>query len=175
VRISVSSICYFRELFPEDTFKTKQYGVVEIHQLQGAKKDDSGNVIVENSEAFLLTQWLERGVFAALETEYLHSMIFAIYSEHPHTHEDVLIETYEFKIAYQSSEQPARINGVDLTSKDAVKSQAAKFIRCMTEFTSTLESIPQKRWITLQLKVNTTLCYLVTSLLFLQYNPSIVQ
>lgn len=166
MRISVSSICYLRELFPDDTFKAKQYGVVEIHQLQGARKDENGTVIVENSEAFLLTQWLERGVFAALESEYLQSMIFAIYCKHPKSGEDMLVETYEFKVAYQSPDQPAKINDIDLSSKDAVKNQAAKFIRCLTEFTSTLETIPPNRWITLQLKVNTIIQILNFSLFF---------
>eukprot|EP01039_Chlorochromonas_danica_P010013 gene10013-11073_t len=152
MRISISSICYFRDIFPSDCFKDKQYGTVNIHQLQGAFKDEKNVMVVKNKEAFLLTQWLERGVFAALESEYLSSMLFAIYTKHPVTQADLLLESYEFKITYAGNGKAAKINNADLHSKDAVKSQAAKFIRCLTEFTSTLEELPRERWLTIQLK-----------------------
>lgn len=141
-----------RDLFPEYCYKNKEYGSVGIHQLQAAKKDENGEISIINAEAFLLTQWLEKGVFTALESEYLNSMTFAIFSKHPLTHEDLLLETYEFKVSYQA-DTPAKINNVALLSRETVKNQAAKFIRALTEFSGTLESLPEERWITLQLKV----------------------
>ncbi len=141
-----------RDLFPEYCYKNKEYGSVEIHQLQAAKRDENGEIAVINSEAFLLTQWLEKGVFLALESEYLNSLTFAIFTKHPVTSEDLLLETYEFKVSYQA-DAPAKINNVALVSRDTVKNQAAKFIRALTEFSGTLEVLPQERWITLQLKV----------------------
>jgi meiosis-specific protein len=154
VRISISSICYIRDLFPRDCFKNKQYGTVDIHQLQGARKEESGDVMVTHPDAFLLTQWLEQGVFTALEKEYLNTLTFAIYSKHPISGEDLLMETYEFKTTYQGNGSVAKINDVALVSKETVKNQAAKFIRSLTEFTSTLDTLPSSVWITLQLKVN---------------------
>ncbi len=142
-----------RDLFPEHCFKNKEYGSVGIHQLQAAKKDEAGEISVINQEAFLLTQWLEKGVFMALELEYLVSVTFAIFTKHPVTCEDLLLETYEFKINYQA-DSPAKINNVPLVSRDTVKSQAAKFIRALTEFSGTLDTLPAERWITLQLKVH---------------------
>ncbi len=154
IRISVSSICFFRDIFPDECFKDKQYGSVKIHQLQGAHKGEStSDIIVDHQEAFLLTQWLERGVFAALETEYLSSMVFAVYTKHPISKEDILIESYEFKIAYGGEGKPLKLNDIELHSKSEVKNQAAKFIRALTEFTSTLDGLPNNRWLTIQLKV----------------------
>ena len=158
VRISISSICYIRDLFPRDCFKNKPYGNINIHQLQGARKEDDGEITVTHPDAFLLTQWLEQGVFHALEQEYLSALVFAIYAKQPITGEDILLETYEFKTTYQG-EGTAKINDVSLLSKDSVKNQAAKFIRSLTEFSGTLDNLPDSCWITLQLKVCTFLYF----------------
>ena len=131
--------------------------------LLGAHKDESGTISVDNYEAFLLTQWLEKGVFSALELSYLSALTFAVYSKHPITKEDILLETYEFRVTCPDN-GPARVNEVDLLSKETVKTQAAMFIRSLTQFASTLDILPSERWITLQLKV---LFYIVlTSICF---------
>eukprot|EP00599_Poterioochromonas_sp_BG-1_P010219 CAMPEP_0173147086 /NCGR_PEP_ID=MMETSP1105-20130129/8897_1 /TAXON_ID=2985 /ORGANISM="Ochromonas sp., Strain BG-1" /LENGTH=449 /DNA_ID=CAMNT_0014061447 /DNA_START=361 /DNA_END=1710 /DNA_ORIENTATION=+ len=153
IRISISTICYFRDIFPNECFKTKQYGPIEIHQLQGAKKDEkTGEVTILHNDAFLVSQWLERGVFAALDLEYVSSLLFAIYTKDPRNNADVLLETYEFKITYPSPDQFPQVNDVDLASKDAVKTQAAKLVRSLTEFSSTLDTLPEERWLTIELK-----------------------
>eukprot|EP01038_Epipyxis_sp_PR26KG_P004772 gene4772-6694_t len=152
IRISLSSICYMRDLFPTSCYKNQQYGSIEIHQLRGAEKDDIGEVIVNNQEAFLLTQWIEKGIFSALESEYLQSVTFAIFSYHPITNESIVLETYEFKVSYQNQNGSASINGASMFSKESLKQQAGKFIRSLTEFTSTLDELPSDRWITIQLK-----------------------
>lgn len=143
-----------RELFPEYCFKRKAYGSAEIHQLQGAQEESDGEISVTNENAFLLTQWLEQGVFEALQEQYLNTMTFSIYCAHPITGKDLLIENYEFKVSYPEGEEPARINNVELTSKDAVKNQAIKFIRSLTQFAQTLDKLPADRWITLSLTVS---------------------
>jgi hypothetical protein len=140
-----------RDLFPHECFKNQPYGNIDIHQLRAAEKNEQGEVSVSNKEAFLLTQWVEKGVFAALEAEYLSSLIFAIYSNHPITGESILLETYEFRLSYQS-DSPATINNTPIISKEGLKQQAGKFIRSLTEFTGTLDDIPNERWVTMQLK-----------------------
>jgi hypothetical protein len=145
-----------RDIFPIDCYKNKQYGSVEIHQLQGASKNlSTGEVVIYHPEAFLVTQWLEKGVFAALENEYLAAMTFAIFGKHPHTGCDRLLESYEFKISYEDEQRTCKfkINDIEIQSKETVKAQAAQFIRSLTEFVATLDTIPQERWITIQLKV----------------------
>lgn len=152
----MSSICYFRSLFPENCFSTKQYGHdLRIHTLQGAEKDNDGNFSIENEEAFLVTQWLEKGVFKALDLEYVSSMVFAIYCKHPKTQADLLLETYEFKVTYQTDDKAAALNNILLTSKDSVREQAGRFVRALMSFFDTLEELPGERWITIQLHVST--------------------
>ncbi len=119
------------------------------------KDAGTGEVSIINEEAFLVTQWLERGVFLALEHEYITSMVFAIFTKDPKSKADILLETYEFRITYPSQDHHfPQINDVDLTSKDAVKNQAVKLIRSLTEFTATLDNLPEERWITMELKVS---------------------
>lgn len=157
MRISVSSICYHRHLFPSICFRRREYGnakdsggkdTTSIHTLEPASEDKDGNVQVENQDAFLLTQWLERGVFQALEDKYLETMQFAIMTSNPVTGEEMLLETYDFCMSYQQG--CARINGEEIT-KQSLKTQANKFVRALIEFSTTLEDLPQHRWLTLQL------------------------
>lgn len=103
------------------------------------------------SIAFLLTQWLEKGVFKALEDDLLTALSLAIYTEHPLTKEDLLLETYEFRFSFSASQ--ATINGVLISTKDDIKTQAAKFVRNLISFTQTLDDLPEINWITMQMKV----------------------
>lgn len=142
-----------RHLFPEDCFQCVDYGNTKIHQLKSAEYDSNGEVVVKNADAFLLTQWLERGVFDALNREYLNSLVFSIYMKHPQTGADLLLENYDFKMTYKS-EAPATMNGVPIISKEDLKLQASKFVRCLVEFSNTLDNLPSERWVTLSLTVS---------------------
>ena len=130
---------------------------MEIHQLQGAVKDNSGEITIINQDAFLVTQWLERGVFAALENEYVSTMTFAIFTRDAVLQKDILLETYQFNVSYPFEGNAGRVNDIDLNSKEAVKSQAAKLIRSLTEFTATLDDLPNERWLTLEIQVKLAL------------------
>lgn len=123
-----------------------------IHTLEPAKETDDGSIEVINEDAFLLTQWLEKGVFEALVDKYLKGMTFAIMTTHPHTQEEIVLEEYDFNLAYcgAGGQQEALLNGVKIT-KQSLKDQANKFVRALIEFSSTLDHIPEHRWITLQL------------------------
>jgi hypothetical protein len=109
-----------------------------------------------------------------MESEYVASMIFAIYTksrscENQQQGKDILLETYEFKISYGShgkTTSPAKVNDVELSSKDIVKAQAAKLIRSLTEFTATLDALPYERWLTIELKVNPVSFYFFPFLSF---------
>lgn len=45
-RLSLSSICFLRGIFPGDCFSTKDYAGVKVHQLECAEKDKNGQLIV---------------------------------------------------------------------------------------------------------------------------------
>jgi hypothetical protein len=158
IRISVSSICYHREIFPGTVFKRREYGSdkmsTHIYTLEPAVVDGK-DVIVRNQDAFNVTQWLEKGVFKALEDQYLDQLTFAIFTTHPVSGEDLLLETYEFNCTYpgvtaDGKRTKAKVNQQSL-DKYALKSQANKFVRSLIEFSSTLDSIPEERWITMEL------------------------
>ena len=102
-----------------------------------------------------MTQWLERGVFSALESKYLKSMTFAVYCKNPDGRgEDMLLETYQFQVNYPLDEKsPIGLNGVPMT-RDNLKKQAVTFIRSLVEFSSTLDHLPDDRWLTLKLSVS---------------------
>lgn len=144
-----------RELFPGNCFETVKYGSTTIHQMKSAVPDPvTKELIILNEDAFLLTQWLERGVFSALNKEYLRCMTFTIFTKHPIYSTDLPLESYEFKISYgRESSTYATINGAPLKNKDDLKSQASKFVRSLVEFTGTLQDLPDDRWITITLSV----------------------
>ena len=51
-----------RNLFPENCFDTKDYGQTKIRQLKSASLNDSdGKLTIFDDDAFVLTQWLEKG------------------------------------------------------------------------------------------------------------------
>lgn len=160
IRISISSICYHRELFDRNCFMTQEQDpkMGFIHILQSPHSDgvdEEGNSVLEfqDSRAFELTQWLERGVFAAIEAGYLNEMKFAIFTEHPTTKQDLLLETYQFKVSYPTPTNPGGptlVNDTPVTKK-SLKNQASKFVRSLIEFSATLEDLPDNRWITIQL------------------------
>lgn len=80
-------------------------------------------------------------------------MTFAIYSKNKETNEDMLLETYQFHIDYPTNEKiPMGLNGMPMT-KDTLKKQAVTFIRSLVEFSSTLEILPDERWLTIKLTV----------------------
>ena len=100
-RISISAICYSRNLFPDDCFVKKTYGLDElpsIYQLESAHLNEDGVLQVLNEDAFQLTQWLEKGVFEALKQKYMKTLSFQILQGDESNPK--LLEAYTFEVAY---------------------------------------------------------------------------
>ena len=161
LRLSISSICYSRNLFPLDCFAARPYGSGSefpmVHQLESVKLNEKGENEVVNTDAFLITQWLERGVFDALQKTFLKQMIFAIMipRDEKLAYDDnnsSLLETYTFNISYSdvNGKILPSLNGVPAT-KENLKKQAISFIRNLTSFIGSLELIPSERILTLKL------------------------
>ena len=163
IRISISSICFHRNLFPLSCFRKREYGnpkgletATSIHTLEPAHENSSGKVDVVNTDAFKLTQWLEQGVFSALEDQYIKKMTFCILTAHPSTGEDVILETYDFHLNYTTvgsngKKHPVMVNGEKIT-KQTLKAQANKFVRSLIEFSATLDEVPETRFLQIQLE-----------------------
>ena len=156
-------------MFPSDLFSSKNYAGVNVHQLESATKEPNGKIHVHHPEAFLLTQWLERGVFEALEQRYLKSMIFAVYCKNPISSDDMLLETYSFSLAFpEDKKKPIVMNGVTV-NKDSLKKQAGTFIRSLVEFSGTLEGLPDDRWLTVKLSVYYIYIPFTTTFIYVLY------
>jgi hypothetical protein len=101
-----------------------------------------------------VTQWLEKGVFQALQDHLLETLTLAIHTIHPKKKSDLLLEKYEFKIDYHVDEKgnrlPHAINGTHM-SKSALKTQANKFVRNLVSLSSTLDDLPQELSVTMEL------------------------
>ena len=67
IRISISSICFIRNLFPQSCFSSRDYAGINVRQLESAKEGPDGELIIHNKDSFMITQWLEKGVFDAIE------------------------------------------------------------------------------------------------------------
>lgn len=99
----------------------------------------------------IIKRWLERGVFDALEQSFLKSMTFAVYATDKTGQEDILLETYQFCVEY-TREKKIKLNGLEM-NRETLKKQAVTFIRCLIEFTSTLDELPEDRYLSMKLTV----------------------
>jgi hypothetical protein len=94
IRASVSQICYLRGLFEEKIFRDKPYAGLNIKTLHAVEKNETtGERVIIDPDAHLVTEWLERGVFPALQARYLHEVIFAGGTP-PHTHHHTHKQTH---------------------------------------------------------------------------------
>ncbi|ETV94775.1 hypothetical protein H310_11731 [Aphanomyces invadans] len=76
IRVSISEICYIRNLFPEEVFKDRVYADMRIKCL--APIDNTTDQFMR--DAHCVTEWLEAGAFDAMEKKYLLQMDFCIYA-----------------------------------------------------------------------------------------------
>mmetsp|Transcript_1335 Transcript_1335/g.3081 ORF Transcript_1335/g.3081 Transcript_1335/m.3081 type:complete len:722 (-) Transcript_1335:726-2891(-) len=149
VRASISSICFSREIFPMSCFNTNDFLSFDIYQ-PVAKTGNSA------AAAYTFRERVEEGVFKALEDEFLSVLVFAIYTKHPISGKEELLETYEYEFSYSDGSEVV----VDaLISKDAVKEQMTDLILSVTSFLATLNTRevegavkPASRWCSLHMK-----------------------
>jgi hypothetical protein len=60
MRTAISSVCYLRNLFPEECFADRAISGIQIKSL-----------LPVNNESRTLIEWLEKGVFDALKKKYV--------------------------------------------------------------------------------------------------------
>lgn len=109
-----------------------------------------------------LTKWIEEGVFDALDKHYLRAIVFAIYTANDECKDGKLIEAYNYKITYPAKEEcevecissGGGANGgngsINFTA-DSIRNQAVVMIRTLITMCSTLEPLPNDRWINMKL------------------------
>eukprot|EP00903_Cladosiphon_okamuranus_P019216 g17670.t1 len=150
IRVSISTVCSLRGIFPHSCFQERTYAGMKIYQLDAASRDaDTNETIVKDQEAYDLTKWLESGVFEAIELRYLRRMEFIITSPQ---HENPR-EAYSFDLTYPDDPRdPAiTVGGTKVTTVASTKGQLIKLIRSLIAFGNTLGELPRERFLNIKL------------------------
>ena len=150
LRSSLSSIAYLRYLFPEDNFQDTELAGLKIKSL----------VEGSNKEIAAMNNWLEHGVFDALEKHYLKALVFSIFAKF--NDPSSLLESYTFKFSYptdgnvslnftavKKDGQPAPT--LNFMSKEQIQQAWCTMIRTLITLSHTLPPLPNERHIAMRL------------------------
>ncbi|KAL7069057.1 HORMA domain-containing protein [Cryptosporidium serpentis] len=152
IRTAVSSVAYLRNLFDEEAFEDKNVSGLQLKVLRPF-----------NKESKLILNWLEDGVFDALEKEYLKLLVFGI-----HGACDELIESYHFHFSYNANGMTdincervtnenkvigsSRIgNEFSGCSKEYARQQTVQLLRTLILLTQSLSPLPEIRYMSMKL------------------------
>nr|ABF94520.1 meiotic asynaptic mutant 1, putative [Oryza sativa Japonica Group] len=154
LRIARYNISYIRGLFPEKYFNDKSVPAQEMK----IKK-----LIPMDAASRRLINWMEKGVYDALQKKYLKTLLFCICEKE----EGPMIEEYAFSFSYpnmsgdevainlsrtESKKNSATFkpNAAEVTP-DQMRSSACKMIRTLVSLMRTLDQIPEERTILMKL------------------------
>ncbi|KAL0928185.1 hypothetical protein M5K25_000055 [Dendrobium thyrsiflorum] len=154
LRIAIFNISYIRGLFPEKYFNDKSVPALEMK----IKK-----LMPLDAESRRLIDWMEKGVYDALQKKYLKTLLFCICEDV----EGPMIEEYSFSFNYMDSckEEVSmnisrngnkkngatfRTNSMDITPEQ-MRSSACKMIRTLVQLMRTLDHMPSERTILMKL------------------------
>ncbi|KAI5841344.1 HORMA domain-containing protein [Morchella snyderi] len=171
---SIGCLSFLRGLLPEECFVEKRYGgkssaamsyrsfTSDIDDESFKKSSTSSGTRVKrlrrgySGEADQLLDWLEIGIFDALQKGYLKAVQLAIYvdKEHP----EIIVESYTFSFSYREKEDGTStirlrvtdINGRGVTVEDANKNLQL-MMRRLIVITQNLPPLPDQRWLTIRL------------------------
>ncbi|KAL2455874.1 DNA-binding HORMA family protein [Forsythia ovata] len=154
LRIAIFNISYIRGLFPEKYFNDKSVPALEMK----IKK-----LMPMDAESRRLIDWMEKGVYDALQKKYLRTLLFCICE----AVDGPMIEEYAFSFSYSNSnsqEVSMNINrkgskkGVtfDCNSNTEItpsqmRSSACKMVRTLIQLMRTLDKMPEERTIVMKL------------------------
>ncbi|XP_057426693.1 meiosis-specific protein ASY1-like [Lotus japonicus] len=155
LRIAIFNISYIRGLFPEKYFNDKSVPALEMK----IKK-----LMPVDAESRRLIDWMEKGVYDALQKKYLKTLLFCVCE----AVDGPMIEEYAFSFSYSASENEEvsmNINRIgnkkqggtfkhnstaDITPQQ-MRSSACKMIRTLVQLMRTLEKMPEERTILMKL------------------------
>uniref|UniRef100_A0A453L860 HORMA domain-containing protein n=1 Tax=Aegilops tauschii subsp. strangulata TaxID=200361 RepID=A0A453L860_AEGTS len=147
LRIAIYNISYIRGLFPEKYFNDKSVPALEMK----IKK-----LMPMDAESRRLIDWMEKGVYDALQKKYLKTLLFCICEKE----EGPMIEEYAFSFSYPNTngEEVAmnmsrtgskknsatfKSNAAEVTP-DQMRSSACKMIRTLVSLMRTLDQMPEE-------------------------------
>ncbi|KAF5191838.1 Meiosis-specific protein asy1 [Thalictrum thalictroides] len=154
LRIAIFNISYIRGLFPEKYFNDKSVPALEMK----IKK-----LMPMDAESRRLIDWMEKGVYDALQKKYLKTLLFCICE----AIEGPMIEEYTFSFSYSDSDSQEvsmninrmgnkkgatfKSNGSADVTPNQMRSSACKMVRTLVQLMRTLDRMPEERTILMKL------------------------
>lgn len=145
MRSSISSIAYLRYLFPEENFSDTRLAGLKLKAL----------IPDANPEAFAINEWIEKGVFDAIEKHYLKSLVFSIFAEF--NNPASLLESYTFTFTYPKDgnismglianakgQQPKEFTYM---TREQIQHAWCQIVRTLITLSHTLPPLPSERHI----------------------------
>ncbi|XP_021644282.2 meiosis-specific protein ASY1 isoform X1 [Hevea brasiliensis] len=155
LRIAIFNISYIRGLFPEKYFNDKSVPALEMK----IKK-----LMPMDAESRRLIDWMEKGVYDALQNKYLKTLLFSVCE----AIEGPMIEEYAFSFSYSNSDSQDvsmninrtgnkkqggtfKCNSTAEITPNQMRSSACKMIRTLVQLMRTLDRMPEERTILMKL------------------------
>lgn len=103
-RLSVSTVCYLRNIFPDEMFEDLDHGCgTKIKLLKTPAFDGrDSQKDTRKREAKRLMGWLENGIFDAMSKGYLKTLVFSVYQGSTDDDASNLAECYMYKVRRMS-------------------------------------------------------------------------
>ncbi|CAN4075595.1 unnamed protein product [Withania somnifera] len=154
LRIAIFNISYIRGLFPEKYFSDKSVPALEMK----IKK-----LMPMDAESRRLIDWMEKGVYDALQKKYLKTLLFCVCE----AIDGPVIEEYAFSFGYPSSNSEEvsmnvnrigtkkggtiKCNSTTEITPNQMRSSACKMVRTLVQLMRTLDKMPEERTILMKL------------------------
>ncbi|KAK6922406.1 HORMA domain [Dillenia turbinata] len=154
LRIAIFNISYIRGLFPEKYFNDKSVPALEMK----IKK-----LMPVDAESRRLIDWMEKGVYDALQKKYLKTLLFCICE----AIDGPMIEEYAFHFSYSNSDSQEvtmnisragnkkggtfKCNAMTDVTPNQMRSSACKMVRTLVQLMRTLDRMPEERTILMKL------------------------
>ncbi|KAG6653923.1 meiosis-specific protein ASY1 [Carya illinoinensis] len=155
LRIAIFNITYIRGLFPEKYFNDKSVAALEMK----IKK-----LMPMDAESRRLIDWMEKGVYDALQKQYLKTLLFCVCE----AVDGPMIEEYAFSFSYSNSDSQEVSMTLNRTGNkkqggtfkctstteitpNQMRSSACKMVRTLVQLMRTLDRMPEERTILMKL------------------------
>ncbi|XP_025012380.1 meiosis-specific protein ASY1 isoform X2 [Ricinus communis] len=155
LRIAIFNISYIRGLFPEKYFNDKSVPALEMK----IKK-----LMPMDPESRRLIDWMEKGVYDALQKKYLKTLLFCVCE----ATDGPMIEEYSFSFSYSNSDSQEvsmninrngskknggtfNYNSTTEITPNQMRSSACKMIRTLVQLMRTLDRMPEERTMLMKL------------------------
>nr|XP_034930444.1 meiosis-specific protein ASY1-like isoform X6 [Populus alba] len=159
LRIAIFNISYIRGLFPEKYFNDKSVPALDHKAEMKIKK-----LMPMDAESRRLIDWMEKGVYDALQKKYLKTLLFCVCK----TIDGRMIEEYTFSFSYSNNESQEvsmninrtgnkkqggtfKCNSTTEITPNQMRSSACKMVRTLVQLMRTLDKMPEERTILMKL------------------------